>query len=534
MNTRKKLILLILSFIFLTLSACKEVENPILLEQSLIFVIPSEGNSYDINLGNETYSLSIMSHLSETLVKIDRNGELKPGAASSWTVNADNTRFTFHLREDLKWSDGLDLTAEHFSDGFFRIIAPELKSSNASMITPYILNAKAYYEGQAEKDEVGIQVIDKKTLKLTLKVPTPFLLDLLSQQIFSPSRNDIIQKGGDGWDKKPEIAVSSGAYILSEYVKDDSTTLKKNKSYWNAENVKLDRLIFKIRGDTVDVVKAYNSGMVHGVYEVLSSDFRLVPDRENESFSRLMPSTAFLIMNHENKSLKDKEFREALSLSIDRELLVKNVLFGAGVPTEFLVPFLYKIGGEPYRDFTELNSVVDLEKSQKLLNDLNNKDFDTTKTIRFFHIESGVDAVASKEIIRQWEENLGIKVISKAMNWSDLYERTVSGDFDVVMMGWGGDYHHPMTFLSLFLKDSFYSSLIRWHDENYEKALNDSLLITDPKLYLQALRDIEGMILDEDHIIPIYHRKNLFLMSKELKGWYTRGSNFIFDEAYFE
>ncbi len=529
---KKNMILFLICILLVSLISCKEEE--VILEQEITFVIPSEGSSYDNNLGNETYSLSIMSHISETLVKIDSSGNLAPSGAESWEVIDGGKKYIFHLRDNLKWSDGVTLTAEHFKDGFLRIIDPVTKPSNASMLTPYFVNAKEYFEGNVSEDEIGIRVIDDKTLELELINPTPYLLDLLSHQIFSPARLEIIKSAGHGWDKNVDIAVSSGAFVLGEYVKDEYTTIKKNEHYWNSEQVKLDRVIYKIRGDEVDIVSKFNNGEVDCVYEILSSDFRLVPDSDIESFSRLIPSTAFLIINHESDLLGNDDFRNVLSSSIDRELLVKNVLFGAGVPTDYLVPFIYKIGGESFRDYTELVKELDLNEAKDTISRLKEQGIYKDEPIRFYHIESGVDLVASEEIIRQYREELGIEIEAKALPWAELYEASLTGDFDIIMMGWGADYHHPMTFLSLFIEGSFYKPLLRWEDPAYEKAIVDSQYISDQKEYLKALRDIEDMILDQNHIIPIYHRRNLFLMNKELKGWYTRGVDFIFDEAYFE
>ncbi len=528
----KKIISLTLCLLFvISLHSCGE--RDIQEKQEIVFVLPSEASSYDNNLGNETYGHAIIVHTTETLVKHDSNGNLVAAAAKSWDIVDENRKFIFHLRDDLKWSDGEDITAQHFKDGFIRILDPDSQAFNAGSLIPYIVNAKEYFSGEVTEEEVGIRVIDDNTLELEFITPTPFMLDILTHKVYSPTRNDIIENAGEGWDKKVEYAFSSGAFIFSEYIENVSTTLVKNENYWNAENVKIDKITFKMRGQDTDIVSQYNNGEIDGVYEILSSDLRLVIDSDIESFSTLIPSTAFLIVNHESKALGNKEFRKALSISIDREFLVKDVLHGTGVPSDYLVPYNYKIAGESYRDYTELIKEFDVPLAKEIIEDLKEKNIYDGQPLRFFYLESGIDSVASEEIVRQYRE-LGLDIDAKVLPWAELYEAALAGDYDIIMMGWGADYPHPMTFLSLFIEDSFYSPLIRWQDNDYEKALTDSQLITDEKEYLKALRDIEGMILNENHIIPVYYRKNLFLMNKDLKGWYNYVSNFMFDEAYFE
>ncbi len=528
----KKLLCLILCLLFVfSIASCNEVKDE--KKQDIVFVLPSEASSYDNNLGTETYGLAIMGHIAETLVRLDSDGNLTPAAAKSWDIEEDNTKFIFHLRDNLKWSDGEDITAQHFKDGFLRIIDPEAQAINAGTITPYLINAKKYYDGEVSKDEVAIKVIDDKTIEFKFNTPIPFMLDILTHKIFTPTRTDIIETAGEGWDKNVEYAFSSGPFVLSEYVENEYTTVIKNNNYWNAENVKIDKIVFKMRGEDTDIISQYNNGEIDGVYEIRSSDLRVIIDSDLESHKNLMPSTAFLIVNHDSKILANKDFRKALSISIDREYLIKDVLQGAGVPSDYLVPYNYKIGGESFRDYTELVKEVNVTEARKIIEKLKEDKIYDGKPLKFFFSPSANDSVAAKEIVRQYKE-LGLDIDERSLPWADIFDAAYAGEYDIIMMGWGADYPHPMTFLSLFLENSFYGPLIRWQDENYERALNDSQLITDEKEYLDALRDIEGMILDEHHIIPLYFRKNLVLMNKDLKGWYQHGSNYIFDEAYFE
>jgi oligopeptide transport system substrate-binding protein len=117
------------------------------------------------------------------------------------------------------------------------------------------------------------------------------------------------------------------------------------------------------------------------------------------------------------------------------------------------------------------------------------------------------------------------------MSWTDLYSLSLNEDYDMLMMGWGADYPHPMTFLNIFVEGAFYAPITRWHDPDYEKAINDYLLITDEREALIALREIEDYVIGGHHIAPIYNRKGLALISQKVEGWY-RSTFFDFTRAY--
>lgn len=143
----------------------------------------------------------------EGLTSLDENDRPIPGVAESWDISPDQLTYTFHLRQDAKWSDGQPVTAKDFDYAWKRALNPETAAEYAYQLF-YIKNATEYNEGKAKVEDLGIKVIDDYTFEVTLAAPTPFFLNLTAFPTLAPVRQDIIEKYGEKW------CLSADNYIL--------------------------------------------------------------------------------------------------------------------------------------------------------------------------------------------------------------------------------------------------------------------------------------------------------------------------------
>lgn len=168
------------------------------------------------------------------------NGELVPAMAESYEVSEDGMTYTFKLR-DAQWSDGQPVTASDFEYAWKRALSPEVASEYGFQMF-YIKGAQDFYDGAGSIDDVAIEVIDDKTLKVELTGPTPYFLDLTSFYTYMPVRKDVVEQDPEGWAKNPELTVSNGPFVLTEYKTGDKVVLEPNEYYWNRDMVKLDKI----------------------------------------------------------------------------------------------------------------------------------------------------------------------------------------------------------------------------------------------------------------------------------------------------
>src|SRR5690606_29450122 len=120
------------------------------------------------------------------------------GQASDYTVSDDGLVYTFTIRDDAVWSDGEPVTAQDFEYAFKRLLDPEMAADYAYLQYP-IKNAEAVNTGEMEADELGIRVIDDKTIEFTLEQPTPYFVDALTHYTAFPVPMHLVEELGEEW-----------------------------------------------------------------------------------------------------------------------------------------------------------------------------------------------------------------------------------------------------------------------------------------------------------------------------------------------
>ena len=154
--------------------------------QEIVYNLGIDPRTIDPARNHALDGAQVDANIFDGLLRMSYTDKPEPACAESWEVSDDGMTWTFHLRENLKWSDGKPLTAQHFKDGFLRAIDPETGSPYATY-TFFIKNAKAFYDGKASRDEVGISAPDDMTLVIQLEYQNPLMLEYMAFQLFAPA-----------------------------------------------------------------------------------------------------------------------------------------------------------------------------------------------------------------------------------------------------------------------------------------------------------------------------------------------------------
>ena len=214
---------------------------PALAAGELTYVVNNESATFDPSLSTETFALPVIGATFEGLVKFAPDNSVVPALAESWEISDDGLTYTFHLRDDAKWSDGKPVTAGDFVYAWKRVLTPEAGAKNAPILYA-IDGAEDFYNGESE--DVAISALDDKTLTFTLKAPVAYMLQLLPFQVFDPVREDLVAADPDGWTRDPATFVGTGPFRVTEFNFGKSTVLEKNPNYYDADAVSLDKLTF--------------------------------------------------------------------------------------------------------------------------------------------------------------------------------------------------------------------------------------------------------------------------------------------------
>jgi len=285
-----------------------------------------------LNRGNDTDPSTLDHHRTSTvsenhvlvdlydgLTILDAKGEAVPGVASSWEISDDGTLYTFHLRQDAKWSNGDPVTAGDFQFAFRRLMDPQTAAGYASLLF-IIKNSEAVASGTMPAEELGVKAVDDHTLTITLNAPAPYFLELLTHQTGLPLHQKSVEQHGDRF-TQPGNLVTNGAFMLESFTPNDKIVMQKNPHYYEADAVKIDTLNWIPFEDRASCMRRFEAGEVHICSDVPAEQMSYVRANLADSF-RLAPYLGTYYLPVKGKTadspLKDKRVRQAISLGIDR------------------------------------------------------------------------------------------------------------------------------------------------------------------------------------------------------------------------
>ena len=463
-----------------------------------------------------TYLAYSVSALDE-LLTFDEDGEIDYRAAESYEVNEDSTEWTFHLREDARWSDGTPVMAADFLNTITRALNPESGSGYANYLFP-IENAEAIYNGEAEADSLGVETPDDHTLIFHLTEPCVYFLDLLRLPVYTPSCEEYADSVESGWDRDPGTSLANGPFCLKEYVPDQYFILEKNEYYWNADEINLDRITYRFFDDTQAMANAYEAGEVD-VATSLSSTVMEMYEGQEDLFVTDLIATRYIYMNLNVEPLDDVRVREAVNLAINREDLCTIV----GSDTEPAYNLVAKYmkdrnTGGYFVDEAEQPFEENVERARELLAEAGYPDGEGFPELTYKYPTLEMDSVTAQVIQEQLKNNLGITIRLEAQELQANYSSRHAGDFDLCRMNWTADFADPYTYLSMLMSNSTYncSGIC---DPQYDELVAQSGSESDPAARADLMHRAEQLAVGEQfYIIPLYAMKSVNLVNPEVTG----------------
>ena len=451
----------------------------------------------------------------------EKSGTVYPGIAESWEVSEDGLTVTFKLRES-KWSDGSPLTAHDFVYSWKRGMDPATASEYA-WIWEYtnIVGAFDAVNG-ASLDEVGVTALDDHTLEVKLITPTDYIVSLLSFYHFLPTKQSAVEAGADGaWAKDPAVAVSNGPFKLTSYNIGEGLTLVKNENYWNAAEVKIDRIEGKFIDEQATAYQAYQAGELHFLPDVPPAEVATLIAESSEFYVFPLLGTYYYNFNMDLPLFQDVRVRKALNLAIDRELIVETL--GAGqVPAAGFVPpgFIDHEGNDFFEKSGTYGIATDDSKVAEAQALLAEAGFPGGAGFPEFTImyNTGAGHQQVAELVQEMlKTNLGITTKLENQEWAVFQDTRKEGDYEVSRGGWLTDFMDPMGLLAIFTTENAYN------DPNYNNAEYDALLSTAAKTrgaeHFEALYAAQEILMSELPVLNVYHYSDVMLVSPKLQGW---------------
>jgi oligopeptide transport system substrate-binding protein len=457
--------------------------------------------------------------LFEGLVQYGPAGEPVPGVADRWTVSDDGLTYRFHLRPEARWSNGDPVVGDDFVYAFRRAVDPATASSYAFILFP-ILNAEAITSGGAKPESLGIAAPDPHTVVITLKAPTPYLLGLLTHHMAFPMHRATIEAGGDRW-TRPGRLVGNGAYQLARWVPQSEITLVRNPRYWNADAVKVERVVFVDTEDQGAALRRYRAGELDVTYTLPIDQVEWVTRHlpgELHTASLLM--TSYYAFNLALPLFKDNpKLRRALDLAIDRATLVDQVMRGGAVTAYSWVP--PGVGGRYRTQRPAWAGEGQAARDRTARQLYAEAGFGPQRPARFELLYSTGEnqrriAIA---VAGMWQQTLGAVVSLRNEEWKVYLRSRADKAFQVIAEGWIGDYNDANTFLELMKSDIGDQNSSGYVNPAYDALMKRAEATGELTARAALMEQAERIMLDDVPIIPVSHGVGRRLVKPWVAGW---------------
>lgn len=477
----------------------------------------AEPNTLDPHLSVTTWENNIIGDMFMGLMTEDAAAHAVPGAAHGYSVSDDGLTYRFHLRPHT-WSDGVPVTADDFVYSLRRLMAPATAAQYASILYP-IKNAEAVNSGDLPVEALGVRAIDPATLEIEFHFQVPYIAQLMSHSASFPVPRHVVEKYGVHW-TQPQHIVTNGAYRLVNWVANDRITLVRNEKFFASKSVKIKTIHFYPTPDGSAALKRFRGGQL----DILSNS---VAPQQTQWLKREIPNelhltpfmaTKYLIFNFDRAPFDDLRVRRALSMAIDRNVLVEKITRGGETAAYSLVPpHMPDYPGKPHLRSRGRSMAARKAEAARLMREAG---YGPNNPLEFtLNIPMASEAKLVGVTIQEMWREIGLRpelILSEGKVHYDLLRRQ---DFGVAWSAWSADYLDAKDFL--FLVESSSKDLDFGHYNNalYDRLLRDSDYQRDPALRAEMLERAEQRMLDDVALAPVYFGVTRDIISTEVHGW---------------
>lgn len=445
----------------------------------------------------------------ETLVKLDSNGNITQGSASSWEVSQDNLVYTFHLR-DTMWSDGSKLTSRDFFNGFKYILEKETESPFAYKLFP-ILNAKAFHDKLVDETELGINIVDDNTLEIILERPREDILKILTLPYFTPLKSE--QRFQLRIENELYPNATNGRYFIDKESKEGFIILKKNPYHYDYES-EHDIVIELITiENSSSRISAFQTGVVDIASNILPNEGDYLMAEEGR-YEFTGYGNFYYILNSSKYPFNDETLRNIARSSAQIELISEGVN-GDGNLTS-LDMLSSRMNQNMYSKIE--SQILD----RRIINQGQNTDLgllfresgfiDRISILSFEEEKDIKTGIALKSVL---EKNLGIGVDLNISSMRDLKKDELL-NYDIIQYPGFENIGSILDVMEFWLWN--YPEISLEISEDTKEEITQRNISPNDEAYINLLVDIGNELNDGDIFLPIYNKSATNLIKPYVQG----------------
>ncbi|MFD0696162.1 peptide ABC transporter substrate-binding protein [Paenibacillus sp. GCM10027628] len=506
-----------------TTSGGKDAKPKILTYNNL-----KEPTSIDPPIGFDQVSYDVVNNAFEGLTRLGKDQNPEPAMAKEWKVAPDGKKYTFTLRDGIKWSNGEPLKAADFEYAWKRLLDPKTASDAAFLAYP-IEGAEAYNSGKGTADDVKVKALDDKTLEVTLAQPASWLIGMVASPAFFPVNKAAVEKNAK-WAGEAATIVSNGPFKIAEWKHNDELKMVKNDQYWDAANVKLDGVTFKMVNDSSTAYQLFSTGELNtsnttGAFPADMSD-KLFAD--NKVKVEDGAGTAFYRFNTKLAPFNNVNIRKAFVAAVDRQKLVDLVLKQKQQPAVgFVSPGLKDPAGGDFRKVGGSLIKFDAAEAKSLLaKGMQEAGYTTLPEVTLTYNTNDVSQRIAQALQAMFKDNLGIDVKVAGKEGKVMTDEQKKLQLQLSRSSFLPDFADPINFLDGFQSTNPFSRT-GWVNPQYDKLIKDAYNEPNDAKRYQMMHDAEKILMDEAPILPLYFYNNVYLQNDKVEGVVLHAFGFI-------
>jgi len=499
----KRVALILLAALMLALCGCNTEEEI----NEISYHVNSLPSTIDPQIASTHEELTVIMNTFEGLMKTDKNGNVSPAAAESYTVSPDGLIYTFIIAEGKKWSNESPLTANDFAFGIIRSVNPNTKSADKARLSA-IKGAEAIMAGEASDDTLGVKVINSSTLQITLSAPCPQFLSYLSMPAFMPCNKEFFDSTNGKYGLDSKNTIFNGPYYVNTWEPSKNyISMRASSTYSGKRSCNFDTVML-VTNQGEKLVTDYNKGEIN----MVSAD--KITDVSQFADSTLHSEINTTCLLYINPAKTTPEMISALTkaINIDSIVAMDNNFTAKGI-----VPDNALSNGKNYRSNSGIsfNNTYDPEGAYTqfvaaLKASVYGGNFPKADLI--FPEGKNYENI-SKKIAADWQSDLGAFVNIKAMPSAELFAAVESGNFTFALI--------PITSGTKDAADymmALANSPIVIEGEDFARLVGEALQATSGLEQASKLAAAEKIAIDTGYIIPVCATSENYICRNDIYG----------------
>ena len=511
-------------------------------QADLRVAVGGDTDDLDPAIVDDAITANILAQVYEGLYELDTDGNVVPNLATDMPeISADGLTYTIKINGDTKWSDGEPVKASDFifawkravlTQGYYTQFIWQYITGTSHMVTDKKTGKESEqpYTKMSELKDFGAVALDDTTIQITLKAKCPYFTALLTNTVFYPIREDYVNENAkegnltdSTWANNEDVPYN-GAFKVTSVNTKDEVFMVKNEEFYDAENVSLNSISFKVMADIESQTSAFQSGDIDFATACNIDTINADKDLKKQSW-KIDPFVCnyYVLVNageeNTNEALKDPDIRNAIGLSINRKDVLKALGYGENAyELSGLIP-----KGIPGAtgDFREEQDAVkklaeyNLDEAKAIMESKGYSE-DNMLTLTYKYNDNTMHKNVAQSIQASMKEAY-IDLQLVATEKEAFFDERDKGDFELCRHAMTADFIDPMAYLSMYVGKTTLGNTV--DDATFEEMVANANAIDDHTGRMNALHEAENYLVGEQHyIIPLFGYTEPYLLSSKVSG----------------